>query len=95
MSDLKTVVEQLVAAGKLMPQALDTWIVKGGPPKLVPIQSHPARRDCIHLGPALPRQTGPCVFKLRKCDVFGQCTVEACPKAENSCADCPEYEANA
>lgn len=55
----------------------------------------PKRAECIHLGMALPRESGPCVHRLRGCDVFGVCTVQKCDKAEHSCADCPEYEVDA
>lgn len=58
----------------------------------------PVLKDCIHLGLALPNQSGPCGQRLRSCSEFGTCTLTACKKSEHACLDksgrpaCPSYE---
>jgi hypothetical protein len=55
--------------------------------------AHPLERTaCLHLGEALPNQTGPCGQKVRKCDEFGTCTLLRYAKAIHACEGCERYE---
>lgn len=57
------------------------------------------RPACIHLGEVLPRESGQCSQRLRRCDEFGVCTLRPCDKSEHSCTladgqSCPRYQAD-
>jgi hypothetical protein len=52
------------------------------------------RAACVHLGDVVPRQTGPCGQKVRKCSEFGQCTLTRCAGVGHACDDCDHYEAD-
>jgi hypothetical protein len=52
------------------------------------------RAACAHLGDVVPRQTGPCGQKVRRCAEFGQCTLTRCESAAHACEDCDRYEAD-
>ncbi len=57
-------------------------------------KARPRKPDCVHLGAVLPRESGKCGQRLRKCDVFGSCTLHPCDKSPHSCnrGRCPSYE---
>lgn len=70
-----------------------TTIYSHIPPKTI-LEAPP---DCDSIGPVLYGESGPCAFRLRKCDEFGTCTLLPCSKTEHSCAvgtgkQCSKYE---
>jgi hypothetical protein len=67
---------------------------KGGPAQFVrvPVETVPARPDCIELGPALPGQTCGCAEKLRRCGTHDTCTTGTPRPGVACCRTCPDYD---